>query len=543
MFRRRGTKDDAMRSDSGHTTSIWMLSPVPNFPSLQINDRADVCVVGAGIAGLSTAYLLSRAGKKVIVLDDGPVAGGVTCLTTAHLTAALDDRYFDLERLHGADGARLAADSHATAINLIESIVTQENIACDFERVDGYLFVPPGDSIDILEREFDATRRAGFTDTRLTPRGPFPSFDTGPCLLFPRQAQFHPLKYLAAVATAIQNRGGKIYTETHVTEIENGERARVVTRGGATVTADAVVVATNTPINDRVVIHTKQAAYRTYVIGVRVPRDSVPKVLCWDTPDPYHYVRVAGVLNHDQDVLLVGGEDHKTGQADDTESRFKRLEKWTRLRFPAAGQTAFRWSGQIMEPIDSLAFIGRNPMDTPNIYIATGDSGNGITHGTVAGMLLSDLILGRDNPWASLYEPSRKTLSAAKNFTQENANVVLQYADWMKQGEIDSPSDIARGSGAIMRRGLKKIAVYRDEAGVAHTCNATCTHLGCVVRWNPTEKTWDCPCHGSRFDPYGHVINGPANIDLAPIREDDTSSPHYRPEEPARTDDTGKPLN
>jgi Rieske Fe-S protein len=275
-----------------------------------------------------------------------------------------------------------------------------------------------------------------------------------------------------------------------------------------------VVVATNVPVNDRVAIHTKQAPYMTYVIGARVPRGAVPRVLAWDTGDPYHYVRVAGL--DEDDVLIVGGEDHKSGQADDAGQRHERLESWTRSRFPMAGEVAFRWSGQVMEPVDYLSFTGRNPMDADNVYIHTGDSGMGLTHGTIAGMLLSDLIRGRDNPWARLYDPSRKPVGAARDYAAENLNVARQYADWLTPGEVASADEIARESGAIMRRGLDKIAVCRDAQGALHERSAVCPHLGCIVHWNDAAKTWDCPCHGSRFDCDGHLLNGPANRDLAP---------------------------
>jgi Rieske Fe-S protein len=217
----------------------------------------------------------------------------------------------------------------------------------------------------------------------------------------------------------------------------------------------------------------------------------------------------------DYDLLLVGGEDHKTGQADNAEQRWAGLEAWTRKRFPMAGATEYRWSGQVMEPIDGLGFIGRNPLDKPNVYIATGDSGNGITHGTIAGILLTDLIVGRENEWATLYEPTRKTLRAAARFAKENLNVAAQYAELMTGGEVESVEQIARGSGAVIRRGLRKIAVYRDEQGNLQERSAICSHLGCVVRWNATEKSWDCPCHGSRFDRSGIVLNGPAIHNLS----------------------------
>jgi glycine/D-amino acid oxidase-like deaminating enzyme/nitrite reductase/ring-hydroxylating ferredoxin subunit len=503
-----------MISDNGRTTSVWMSTSIPKQPRLPRDLSVDVCIVGAGIAGLTTAYLLAGEGRTVAVLDDGPSAGGETCRTTAHLVTALDDRFYNLEHLHGADGARLAAQSHAAAIDRIEQLVRDERIDCEFRRLDGYLFVPPGDDPTQLDRELDAVRRAGLSDVAPVDRVPVDSFNTGRALMFPRQGQFDVLKYLRGVATAAQARGVQIFNDTHANAIAGGADAHVETDSGS-VRARAIVVATNTPVNDLVAIHTKQAPYRTYVVGGRIPAGSVPPILLWDTPDPYHYVRLQhGNGASGTDVLIVGGEDHKTGQADDAEERFDRLEAWTRERFPQVQAFESRWSGQVMEPIDSLALIGRNPLDSDNVYIATGDSGNGMTHGTIAGMLLTDLIGGRSNPWADLYDPSRKSLGAVKEFARENLNVAVQYADLVTPGEVTDVSQIAPGEGAILRRGLKKVAVFRDVAGAVHERSAFCTHLGCVVRWNSLEQTWDCPCHGSRFQTDGHVVNGPANSPL-----------------------------
>jgi glycine/D-amino acid oxidase-like deaminating enzyme/nitrite reductase/ring-hydroxylating ferredoxin subunit len=502
-------------TDNGRTTSVWMAtSAMPQERPLTADAHADVCIVGAGIAGLTTAYLLAKEGKRAIVVDDGPTAGGETCRTTAHLVSALDDRFYHLERLHGAEGARLAAQSHAAAIDKIEQIVRDENIDCDFTRLDGYLFVPPGDDRAQLDDELKAAHRAGLTDVSRVERAPVQTFDTGPALRFPRQGQFHVLKYLNGVADAAKRRGAVIYNGTHVDRMEGGKGARVETSRGV-ITADAIVVATNSPVNDLVAIHTKQAAYRTFVVGARVKRDSIPQILLWDTPDPYHYVRLQRAAGHD--VLIVGGEDHKTGQANDAEERFQRLQQWTRERFPHVEGFEFQWSGQVMEPVDSLALIGRNPLDRDNVYIATGDSGNGMTHGTIAGMLLTDLIVGRPNPWEKLYDPTRKTLGATKEFAKENLNVAAQYADLVTPGELDDVAQIDSGEGAIVRRGLAKVAVHRDDNGVLHERSAFCTHLGCVVQWNSIEKTWDCPCHGSRFQTDGHVVNGPAIRALAPV--------------------------
>ncbi len=333
---------------------------------------------------MTTAYLLARAGKSVVVLDDGPIGGGMTGRTTAHLVTALDDRYFELEKLHGEKGARLAAQSHGAAIDQVERIVAAEKIDCEFERLNGYLFVPPGDSKKILDRELAAAHRAGLTDLEIVERAPIESYDTGKTLRFPRQAQFHPLKYLGGLAQAIERDGGRIHTQTHASRIEGGDSAHIETSAGPVVTADAVVVATNTPVNDLFAIHTKQSAYLTYVIGALVPRGSIARALFWDTPDPYHYVRVES-LNDSFDLLISGGEDHKSGQKDDANVRFAALERWTRTRFPEMKSVEYRWSGEVMEPVDGLAFIGRNPLDQDNVFIATGDSGNGMTHGTISG--------------------------------------------------------------------------------------------------------------------------------------------------------------
>lgn len=513
-----------MNSECGKTISIWM-SPDDRetLSPLSEDTNADVCVVGAGIAGMTVAYLLAREGKSVVVLDDGPIGSGMTERTTAHISNAVDDRYFEIERLHGEEGARIVAASHTTAIDRIEEIVEREKIDCNFERVDGYLFVPPGESKQVLEDELKAAHRAGLEQVEQVARAPIESFDTGACLRFPRQGQFHPMKYLEGLARAIKSYGGRIFTGTHAAEIEGGASAHVKTSDGRTVAAQAIVVATNTPVNDILAIHTKQAPYLSYVIGAKVPSGSVARALYWDTLDPYHYVRLQTVSAEESrsgegyDVLIVGGEDHKTGQADDAAERYARLEKWTRERFPMAETILFRWSGQVMEPVDGVAFIGRNPGDSENVYIATGDSGMGMTHGTIAGILITDLIMGRQCSWVPLYDPSRVTLSSAGEFAKENINVAAQYVtDYLTGGEVDSPEDIATGSGAIIRRGLAKIAVYRDEDGTMRELSAVCTHLGCIVAWNSGEKTWDCPCHGSRFDCYGRVFNGPANSDLPP---------------------------
>jgi len=509
-----------METDSGGTRSLWMdTARMPSYDPLQSDLDTEVCIVGAGIAGVTTAYLLARSGRRVVLLDDGPIAGGETCRTTAHLVFALDDFYEKIETMHGSEGARIAAASHKAAVDRVESIVREEKIDCEFERLDGYWFAEDESGHD-LDGELPAAQRAGLNGVERVAQIPDVPFTTKVALRFPNQAQFHPLKYIAALTKAIERDGGMIFCGTHVESLEKGDRPLVKTSDGHTVTADAIVFATNSPVNDWVKIHTKQAAYRTYVIGARVARGAIPRRLYWDNLDPYHYIRLAA-LDGDTEILIVGGEDHKTGQADDDEQeRFGILEQWSRGHFPMIEDVLYRWSGQVLEPVDYMAFIGRNPGDE-NIYVATGDSGNGMTHGTIAGILITDLITGRENPWTKLYDPGRISLRAAPTFLKENLNVAAQYGDLATAGDIGSVDELPRESGAVMRRGAKKVAVYKDGAGAVHVRSAVCPHLYCIVDWNDTEKTWDCPCHGSRFDRYGTVINGPAISDLAEVADAD----------------------
>src|SRR6185369_15004609 len=385
-----------MKDDSQATTSIWMAtSNTPSQSRLREDIRTEVCIVGAGIAGVSTAYLLGREGRSVVVLDDGLIGGGMTGRTTAHLSNAYDDRYVEIEKLHGAEAARLTAESHTAAIHKISEICIVEKIDCNFEWLDGFLFAATPDDVELLDDELAAAHRAGLTGVEKVQRVPLDSFDSGVALRFPRQAQFHPLNYLEGLSRAIMRDGGRLFSQTHATKIDGGADARVETSHGPVVSCEVIVVATNTPVNDLFAIHTKQAPYVTYVIGVRVPKKSVTRALYWDTGDPYHYVRLQSEGDHD--ILIVGGEDHKTGQANDGAERYARLEQWTRERFPQMLEIKYRWSGQVMEPVDGLAYIGRNPGDANNVYIATGDSGQGMTHGTIAGMMLTDLIQGREN--------------------------------------------------------------------------------------------------------------------------------------------------
>jgi len=491
--------------------SLWMDVSFPDFPSIKTALETDVCVIGAGIAGLTSAYLLSRAGKNVVLLDALRIGAGETGRTTAHFFPP-DEWYLGIEKGFGTIDALQIARAFSAATDLVESIVRKEEIDCDFERLDGFLYALPGSEFKHLTDEHAASRRAG-VDVEYLGRVPGLPFDTGPCVRYKQQAQFHPLKYLAGLTRAFVDHGGKVFCHSRALSVQGDEKSQLVTTAGGTIRAQSVIIATNTPFNNRVVMHTKQAAYRSYVVGLKVPKGSVPRILLWDTGDPYYYVRLhTPDRDSDHDVLIVGGADHKVGQDDHPEHRYAELERWALERFPMATGAAYRWSGTVMEPADGLAFLGRNPADDKNVFVITGDSGNGMTHCTIGAMVVKDLILGKETPWAAIYDPARKTIHAhgVSEFISEQANTLAQYGDWLVAGEVKSVREIAAGQGAIVRDGVRKLAVFRDEQSELHALSAMCTHLGCVVHWNSAERSWDCPCHGSRFDVQGKVLNGPA---------------------------------
>jgi glycine/D-amino acid oxidase-like deaminating enzyme len=409
---------------SGYTKSSWFsnLRGPLRFNKLNQNISVDVAIVGGGIAGITTAYLLSRSGKTVALLEDGYIGSGETGRTTAHITHALDDRYYNIEKTHGSQGAKLAAESHTAAIDFIDRFTREEAIDCAFERLNGFLFLDTSDNKSSLEKELKALKNAGISSAKMVNESPLESADISPCICFPNQAQFQPMQYLIGVVKSMTSeKCVQIFTETHAQEIQMLENEGIIkTDNGCNVTAHNIVLATNAPIVDKVSkIYEKQIAYRTYAIAAKIRKNTIPLALYWDTGNqrskdnvkPYHYVRIQKTEDKDSDLLIVGGEDHKTGIANekkDYEAKFKRLESWMRKIFFVHGPIVYAWSGQVMEPMDGMAYIGPNPGEDKNVYIATGDSGNGMTHGTIAGIILCDLLQGKDNRWANLYSPNRK---------------------------------------------------------------------------------------------------------------------------------------
>jgi glycine/D-amino acid oxidase-like deaminating enzyme/nitrite reductase/ring-hydroxylating ferredoxin subunit len=505
-----------MNAADERSRSLWIDTVVADAPALADDKRVDTVVVGSGIAGLSTAYELVCRGQKVAVLDRGRIAGGMTSRTSAHLTSQSDDGFKTLTQVRGLDGAKAFYESHAAAIDRIEAIAQGERIECHFRRVNGYLFPAIGkDPAEELTPEFEATKKIGMPIERHTGL-PFKGLEQVRSLRYPNLATFHPLRYLRGVADAFVRRGGTLFADTTVTAVEEkGGVVTVRTANNASLQAANAVIATNSPINDMVALHTKLAPYRTYAMAITIERDSIEDALYWDTLDPYHYVRLENGRGATQ-YIIVGGADHKTGEADDGWARFEGIESWIRALLPKLGNVTHRWSGQTLDPVDYAAFIGRNP-GNDHVFVHTGDSGQGLTHGVAGSLLLSQLIAGETCPWVEFYDPSRITLSAAKTFIAENITAVKNFAEYIAPGELKSVDELKPGKGAIVREGLRKIAAFRDDKGQVHRVSAACTHVGCHLHWNSFERCWDCPCHGSHFAVDGTALNGPAVAALEPI--------------------------
>jgi glycine/D-amino acid oxidase-like deaminating enzyme/nitrite reductase/ring-hydroxylating ferredoxin subunit len=483
--------------------ALWQDFPVTrNFPQLAEDSlHVDVAIVGGGITGITAAYLLKRRGLSVALLEARHLLDGVTGGTTAHLTQVVDGRYYKLEQRFGAAGARLVADSTRDAIEQIAAIVSGENLSCSFERLPGFLFAERSEEVEELELERAAALRAGLPAEQAAPPLPFPVKDA---IRFLSQAQIHPRAYLLPLAQGIPGAGCHIFEGTRVLTVDEGDPCRLHTSLGATISADHVILATHAPLN-RVLLQTKLAHYRSYVVAGPVQHS--PYGLFWDMADPYHYIRSQRV--GDDYHLIVGGEDHKTGQEPETLAKFDKLAAYA-SRFGVT-EITHRWSAQVIEPVDGLPFIGLNA-NSERVFVATGFSGDGMIFGTLSAMILTDSCLELPNRYAELYQATRvKPLASLASYIGENIDFPLHLlSDNLRPPDAMSIDEIAKGEGKIVRIRGERLAVYRDEAGGLHAVSPVCTHLGCHVAFNASEKSWDCPCHGSRFDIDGAVLNAPA---------------------------------
>jgi glycine/D-amino acid oxidase-like deaminating enzyme/nitrite reductase/ring-hydroxylating ferredoxin subunit len=488
---------------------------MPAFPKLERDETADVVVVGGGITGLTAAYLLTLDGRRVALLEREDLAMIDTGHTSAHLTMVTDDRLSGLVKRFGRDHAQAVWDAGLAAIAQIDSIVQDLDLDCEFEWVPGYqhspIGQPAGDAKRLFQKDAGLALELGF-DAEFTEEVPFVG---GPGIRFDGQARFHPRKYLAGLAHAIADRGGMIFEHSPADTFK--ENPLAVISNGHTLTCGSIVLATHNPLVgitgmlDATLFQTKLALYTSYVVGGRIRKGRIPDALFWDTNDPYHYMRLES--NGDHDIVIFGGEDHKTGQVHDTNQCFDRLER-TLLSMLDGIEITHRWSGQVIETPDGLPYIG----DTaPQQFAGTGYSGNGLTFGTLTGMMATDRILGRTNPWSELFDPGRtKVVGGAWDYLKENADYpYYMVRDKIAGAEARSMREVPRGAGKVIGAKGQKLAVYRDDRGKTLVRSAVCTHMGCLVNWNQAERTWDCPCHGSRFKPDGAVIAGPAEAPLA----------------------------
>ncbi|KAF2146545.1 uncharacterized protein K452DRAFT_282719 [Aplosporella prunicola CBS 121167] len=523
---------------SGETDPVWIhLEPYknhPRFPKLEQDIETDVCIVGSGIAGISTAYELVVRGHNVVMIEAREVLSGETGRTSGHLSNALDDGYEQIEKKHGFEGAKQAAESHSWALARVGEISEKLGIKCEYRQLPGYEIsqYPKGqkehdDEIKELKSEVEKAKSLGLNveyRDNFVVKGWDGAIDQRDAVIFQKQATFHPTQYLIGILKWLKEQPNfQCYTHTRMASLEEKgievlgmgrKTVKVETIDGKTITCSHAVEATVVPLQKLSVV-AEMEYNRTYCIAIRVPKGSIEDCLIYDNADAYKYVRFTQCDEKD-DYLVVGGCDHKVGQ-EDTGGRFEELEQWVRQRFTHAGTVDYKWSGQIYEPVDYMAFIGKNPHQK-HTFIVTGDSGNGLTHGVLAGRLIADEIEEKPNPWSKLYDPNRtgSIVKSLPTMLAHDAQINMQYKRFL-QSDITDIEDLAPGTGGVLNPTLSKpVAVYKDENGQAHRFSALCPHMKGVVCWNNTEKSWDCPVHGSRFSKDGVCVTGPAKMGLGP---------------------------
>lgn len=489
----------------GKPLSIWLdTTPSTQYPSLQPGLHVDVAIAGGGLAGITTALLLQESGRSVALIEGRRIAEGVTGNTTAKLTSQHGLIYDHLIRHAGEEKAALYARANQAAIEFVADQIGARGIDADFSRVDAFICAQHPPDAPAIEAEVEAARRLGLPasfETDLPLPLPAPA-----AIRFSNQARYHPRKYLLALAAGLVKAGGHIFEQTRVLDLEEGEPCTITTDMGD-ITAGAVVIATHAPAIDKALYFARLSSYRSYVLALEL--DGPPPAGMYLCENPFWSLRSHPVPGGE--LLFVGGEKHKTGEGGDTEERYRRLEQWARAHFSVRA-VRNRWSTQDNWTPDRVPYIGKAAPGSKHLYVATGFGGWGMTGGAVAGMLLSDLILGRENDWARLYDPNRFNLESVGPVVREGIAVARHFVgDRLAHPELPKPGP---GEGAIVDTGKGKIALYQDEDGTLHRLSPACTHMGCLLNWNPAERTWDCPCHGSRYAANGAVIQAPAVTDM-----------------------------
>lgn len=498
----------------GNHVSAWQTVPATE----QINNAHDLfalydcLIVGGGITGLTAALLLQKSGKKTLVADAGNIGFGTTGGTSAHINTFADTAYYEAESAFGEDGAKLFADAINAGRDIIRSNVDMYGIDCDYEEKVGYIYAEDSSQAKQLDDVYEGTVKVGvpvqYIDKVPTPV-PYKK-----ALQFDGQAQFHPLKYLMGLQKVYLEAGGIILENTRVENLVNDNGVHVAESASGTIKAKNVMYATHMPPNINLFNFTC-APYRSYVIAVKLNYDAYPDALIYDMQEPYHYVRTHTIDG--EQLLLVGGNDHKTAH-DDVEKAFADLEKYTRQYYNVSS-VKYKWSSQYYVPADGLPYVGQLPFAADGVYCATGFNGNGMMLGSVSARIMADLVLDRKNRYADLFSTTRiKPIDGFKEFVKENADVAYRFIkDRITIHEADPLKALEPGTGKVIEVDGHNVAAYRDETGVIHALSPVCTHAGCIVNWNTEEKSWDCPCHGARYDIEGNVLTGPATKNLEKI--------------------------
>ncbi len=512
---------DSLTRD-GVLPSLWQSESPASSPQSTTTDNVtnqswDVLIVGGGITGLTTAVLLQEAGLTCAIAEAHRLGFGTTGGTTAHINTMLDTPYHTLENNFGVSGAEMAANAARAARDLITRNVAKYQIACDFEYKNGILFAQTEKEAAELEKIYAASRRAGVDVVRAASI-PVP-LNFLRAINYHKQAQMHPLKYLHALASHFTSNGGMLSENTRVEGSTHANGMHQVETSTGPIKSRYLVYATHIPPGLNM-LHLRCAPYRSYVLGVRLADNNYPHNLAYDMQEPYHYFRTHVIDG--ESYLIAGGADHKTGH-DEPNDSFQTLEAYVRSHFRVAS-VDYQWSSQYFEPADGLPYIGKLPGGDEDTYVATGFSGNGILFGSFSGLLLSDLISGKDSPYEKLFSPLRiKPIAGFANFVKENADVAYRFvADRVSIGQLNELVELAPGTGAVVKYRHEQIALYKSPEGNISALSPVCTHAGCIVAWNDAEKSWDCPCHGGRYDVWGNVLTGPArkNLQVIPLFQD-----------------------
>jgi glycine/D-amino acid oxidase-like deaminating enzyme/nitrite reductase/ring-hydroxylating ferredoxin subunit len=500
----------------GAMQSPWQTFNIQPGGSVTENTTFDCLIIGGGITGLTAALLLQKAGKQVVIAEAYTIGFGTTGGTSAHINTFADTTYAEAESAFGADGAQGFADAINDGFGIIKNNIHAYEIGCDYEPKAGYLYAENEDEAKTLDEIYQGAKKVG-VPVEYTTVVPTPVEFTK-ALVFEAQAQFHPLKYLAGLHTAYLEAGGIILENTLIQKVESENDLHTAIADNRAISAKAVIYATHLPPNINV-FNFECAPYRSYVLAAKLKSSTYPDALIYDSQEPYHYVR-SHVIDGEE-LLLVGGLDHKTGH-ENPEQAFADLEKYVRNYYNVSS-VKYRWSSQYYVPVDGLPYIGQMPLAADGIYCATGYNGNGMMLGSVAGQVLADLVSGKGSKYEKLFSPGRiKPVDSFSEFVKENADVAYHFfADRFGLHETDSLKRLDKGTGKVLEVDGNKIAAYRDENGTIHALSPVCTHAACIVDWNNTEKSWDCPCHGARYDIDGNVLTGPATKSLSKIYSDE----------------------